>query len=598
MNRFIKFFKESRDLGLSKKIICIAIILFLGSVFFEAVGLSLIFPIISIFFTGEAFQNLIGNQTTIKSVIDFISSLGISVNKLNLILLLSTVIILRQFLIFFRATWSALMIAELIYKLRQRAFGNFLLSKEDLFNKKSSGNTVNDMSIEVNQAAAIMIKGIDLIGIITMFIVYISIMFYLSISLTLLTISSFVMTTYLLKGLWSKSAIVGGQITSNNRLFMSHVTQRFSNLRLLKLTGDVVYEKKFMDKITEEQRQKQFKAGYLVALTNSCIEPFIFILASLILYGAIEIFGQTLLDVGLFSLILIRGVPLARSGFAAWQAIEGKWASLRAIKKTIDDLASNKENFSGSHMFNTNATSVVFNKVSYRYNNEEKYVINAISFEINAGEIIALVGPSGAGKSTLIDLIPRLKIPESGEILINNININTLKLNDLRKNIAFLPQTPQILDGSIKDHIMFGNSEINDKDIWSSLKKAGCEGLVKNMNKGIDTQIGNNGVLLSGGERQRIDLARVLARNSSILILDEPSSNLDVLTENIINSAILEEQKQYNKTIIQIGHRLRSFKIFNKIIVLNNGMIEAIGSHDEVIKNSDWYSEAWLLSEK
>ena len=598
MNRFIKFFKESRDLGLSNKIIFIAITLFLGSVIFEAIGLSLIFPIISLFFAGDAVQNIIGSQTTVKAVIDFISSLGISANKLNLVILFTTVIFLRQFLIFFRAAWSALMIAELVYKLRKKAFGDFLLSKEDLFNKKSAGNTVNDMSIEVNQAAIIMIKGIDLIGIITMFIVYVCIMFYLSISLTLLTILSFFITTFLLKGLWSKSAAVGGQITSNNRLFMSHVTQRFSNLRLLKLTGDVVFEKKFMDKITEEQRQKQFKAGYLIALTNSCIEPFIFILAAFILYGAIEIFGKSLLDVGLFSLILIRGVPLARSGFSAWQGIESKWASLKAIKKTIDDFEKNKEDFSGSYTLNKDASSIAFNKVSYRYNNNGKYILNSISFEINAGEMIALVGPSGAGKSTLIDLIPRLKIPESGEILINNTNINTIQLNDLRKNIAFLPQTPQILDGSIKEHIMFGNSEIIDKDVVHALKKAGCEDLVNKMDKGIDTQIGNNGVLLSGGERQRIDLARVLARNSSILILDEPSSNLDVLTENIINNAILEEQKIYNKTIIQIGHRLRSFQIFNQIVVLNNGIIEAIGTHEKVLENSKWYNDAWLLSEK
>ena len=598
MTRFIKFFRESYELGLSKKIVLISMSLYLASVFFEAIGISLILPIISLFISGEAVESLVGNQTVVSSIIDFIESLGISPNKYNFIIIFIIVIICRQCVIFFRASWNASMIAKLVYDLRKKAFGRFLMTKEDFFKKESSGNTLNDMSVEVNQAAVIMIKGVEIIGIITMFIVYIGIMLYLSINLTLLTIFSFFIVAYLLKGLWSKSSTVGSQITLNNRVFMSHVTRRFSNLRLLKLTGDISFEKKLIENITIEQRKKQFKAGYLIALTNACIEPLIFILAAIILYGAIEVFGQSLIDIGLFSLILIRGVPLARTGFASWQGIEGKWASIKAISKTMKDLDNNKENFSGTNSLNASPPEIIFDKVSYSYDTRNKNTIDSITLKIEPGEIIALVGPSGSGKSTLIDFIPRLKIPDSGNILINKENINDINLADLRSNIGFLPQTPQILDGTIKDHVKFGNYKLSDAEILVSLKKAGLESMINKLEYGIDTNIGDNGVLLSGGEKQRVDLARVLARKASILILDEPASNLDLVTEDLIIKAILEEQKTHNKTIILIGHRLKAFKIFDKIIVLNHGIIEAFGSHDMVLRNSAWYKKAWLMGEQ
>jgi len=597
MKRFFKFFRESYELGLSKEIIIISIFLYIISVFFEAIGIALILPIISLFINGGAIESIIENQTSVKSIINYIDGIGITPNKHNFFIIFVIVILLRQLIIFIRVSYSAAMIAKLVYQLRKKAFGAFLLAKEDFFKNESAGNTVNDMSIEVNQAAIIMIKGVDVIGIITMFTMYIGIMLYLSINLTLLTIFSFFITIYLLKSLWSKSATVGSMITINNRLFMTHVTQRFSNLKLLKLTGDVNYEKKLINSITVEQRQKQFKAGYLIALTNSCVEPLIFILAAVILYVSIEVFGQSIIDIGLFSLILIRGVPLARSGFSAWQGIEGKWASLKAISKTIKDLKQNEENYKGKNFINSKAPTIIFDNVTYSYDTRTINAINSVSLKIKSGEVVGLVGASGSGKSTLIDFIPRLKIPDLGNVYINDTDVRNIKLDDLRKNISFLPQKPQILDGTIKEHIKFGNLNLRDNEVLLSLKKAGCQDLINKLEKGIETNIGDDGVLLSGGERQRIDLARVLARKSSILILDEPSSNLDPITENFITETILREQKSNNKTVIFIGHRLKSFKIFDKIIVLNNGKIEAFGTHHEVLKNSNWYKNAWILSE-
>ena len=155
-----------------------------------------------------------------------------------------------------------------------------------------------------------------------------------------------------------------------------------------------------------------------------------------------------------------------------------------------------------------------------------------------------------------------------------------------------MPQTPQILEGTLAEHVRYGNSKISDKLIIQSLEKAGCKQFLKKVNYNLNTKIGTEGAMLSGGERQRIDLARVLARNASLLILDEPSSNLDILTEEIINKAILNEIKSRPITVIVIGHRLKWFSLYDKIIVLKDGKIESLGGHNEVMKKSEWYRKA------
>jgi len=593
MKRFLKFFKEANDLGLTKTIIAITIFFYLGSVFFEAIGLALILPIVSFIFTGDGLDNLISSSEAVKKILYYIDYIGFPTDKYSLIALLIVMILFRQVMIFGRGCWSAATMAKLVYQLRRRLFGDFLQVKEDYFKNNSSGTTINDLSLEVFRASAIMIKGVDIIGILTMFLAYVVLMILLSPKLTFLVLFSFLFSVVILRGLWLQSAKVGRFLTANNREFMSHVVERFSNLRLLKLTGNQLFEQEYVYKITSEQRDKHFKSGLLIALTNSCIEPIIFISAACILFGAVEIFNQGLMNIGLFSIIMIRGVPLARTGFAAWQAIEGSWASLKAVSSTIENLVNNKEDVSGSKKLSFVPPEIRFEKVDFFYEGREKKIIDSVSLKIKSGLMVALVGHSGAGKSTLVDFLPRLKKPYRGNIFLDDTNINNINIHDLRRKIAFLPQTPQILNGSIRDHVCFGNPDIGDQDILMALEKAGCADLLEKLNFNIDTKVGSDGVLMSGGERQRLDLARVLARKAIILILDEPSASLDLITEQKIHEAINREREERAITVIVIGHRLKLFEKFDQIVVLKEGCIEAVGSHTEALKQSLWYKNAW-----
>ena len=593
MSRIINFYSDSMKLGMNKPILLVSMLLYFASVFFEAIGIFLILPLISLIFTDQGLEAYLGSQKLVMQIIEYIQLAGFGADKYTIATILFIAILLRQIVVFARACWNTAIMAKLVFYLRKQAFSKFLSVKENFFIDTSSGSTINDLTEEVQNTSNVIMGGVELIGICCIFVVYLFMMFYLSFIFTIFALSSFILTVLFLKKIWRQSSAVGTSITKNNRLFMIHIGQRFGNLRLLKLTGDEEHERFLVKKILSEQRKKQVKSGILISITNSCIEPIILIVGGTILYAAVAFLNQDLVNLGIFTIIMMRGIPMVRNAFSSWQTIETQWPSLKAVLHTFDNLDKNKEKYSGNKKLNAKiAPSIVFKSVDYSYKNREEKVIKSASFEIQAGELTAIIGPSGAGKSTIVDCLPRLKIPDRGNIYINDIDINELNLLNLRKNIGFLAQEPQIIEGSIKDHISFGSTNIKDEDIIKAMIKVNCAPLLDRLEDGINTNIGANGAKLSGGERQRIDLARVLARKTPILILDEPASNLDAITEKAIYDAISNEKKDRPITVIVIGHRLKWFKNFDKVIIINEGIVEYSGSHDEAIKTSEWYSSA------
>ena len=232
---------------------------------------------------------------------------------------------------------------------------------------------------------------------------------------------------------------MGRSIALNNRLFVSHLGQRFTNSRLLKLTADEMLEAIKMKKIINSQKNDRIKSGILVAITNSAVEPIILLTGVIVLSGAVLVFDQNLANLGLFTIILIRGVPLVRNIFAQLQKLEVNWYALKAIIDTFKKLDECREDNIGKRLLsNLKAPEIKFQKVDYKYKYRKEKAINSISFKIPSGSLTAIIGPSGAGKSTIIDCIPRLKAPKNGKIFINNVNIKNYDLFSLRKSIGFI----------------------------------------------------------------------------------------------------------------------------------------------------------------
>jgi len=239
---------------------------------------------------------------------------------------------------------------------------------------------------------------------------------------------------------------------------------------------------------------------------------------------------------------------------------------------------------------------VRFENVSFRYDDNDELVLKNFSLDIEPGETVAILGATGSGKSTLINLIPRFYDPTSGTITIDDIDIRTVTLESLRKQIGIVLQDTFLFATSLKDNIAYGRTNATEEEIIAAAKAANIHNFIDSLPKGYDTEVGERGVTLSGGEKQRVAIARALLMNPKILILDDSTSSVDTETEHLIQNAITTLVK--DRTTFVIAQRLSTVKRANKIVVLENGEIIEQGTHDELLKKGGIYTEIYNMQFK
>lgn len=223
---------------------------------------------------------------------------------------------------------------------------------------------------------------------------------------------------------------------------------------------------------------------------------------------------------------------------------------------------------------------ITFDDVSFYYK-KDVYVLHNISFEVKKGETIALVGNSGGGKTTIVNLLPRFYNTKGGDIKIDETSIYKIKIDDLRANIAVVFQDNFLFEGTIRDNIMIGNLNATKEELQQAIKNSYLDDFINSLEKGLDTPIGERGVLLSGGQKQRIGIARAFLKNAPILVLDEATSALDNQAEHIVQQAIDNLMK--DRTVFVIAHRLSTIQNADKIAVINHGYLTEMGTHDELL---------------
>ena len=234
-----------------------------------------------------------------------------------------------------------------------------------------------------------------------------------------------------------------------------------------------------------------------------------------------------------------------------------------------------------------NKCNIEFKNVSFKYDRTEEKAVNNVNIQALGGSMTAFVGHSGAGKSTIINLIPRFYTPQNGKILVDGQNIENINLNSLRKNISLVSQDVILFDDTIISNISYANDNASEKEIYEACKFAAADEFINQLPQKYNTKVGENGLRLSGGQKQRISIARAVLKNSPIILLDEATSSLDAVSEEIVQNAIKNLTK--NKTTLVIAHRLSTIHNADKIIVLKKGKIVDQGKHDDLIKNCEEY---------
>jgi ATP-binding cassette subfamily B protein len=286
--------------------------------------------------------------------------------------------------------------------------------------------------------------------------------------------------------------------------------------------------------------------------------------------------------------------PVASLGWVSSmvQEAEASQKRLNEFLKIEPEIKNNNNNSSDIQ------GSISFEDVSFTYQDTNIQALKNVTFTVKKGETLAILGKTGSGKSTILSLISRLYDVTDGRITIDQNEISTLNLNDLRNNIGIVPQDAFLFSDTIKNNIKFGNQNATDEEVIEAAKSAVVHDNIITFNKQYDTILGERGITLSGGQKQRVSIARAIIKQPAILLFDDCLSAVDTETEETILNNLFEICK--DKTTIIVSHRVSSAKNADKIIILEDGKIIQQGSHNQLINQEGYYASLYLkqLSEK
>lgn len=384
--------------------------------------------------------------------------------------------------------------------------------------------------------------------------------------------------------LFRRNRQVSGEITS----VMQEV---ITSIPVVKLFGKETHEverfatknQEVCDILINTSKVSSFWMPYVGFLTSVAAALVLLIGGSLVIDGKLTV--GTLIAYTSYLGLLAR--PIRQSGFLI-SRIQSSAASGERIFEILDTVSNVKEK-DDAIILQSVQGKITFEDVYFGYGKDP--LLKDVNLEISAEEMVAFVGPTGAGKSTLISLIPRFYDPQKGRILLDGVDIREYTLKSLRSKIGFVLQETFLFDGTIRENISYGKPEASLTEVRKAAQAAEIDEFIMSLPLQYETPIGERGIRLSGGQRQRLAIARVLLVDPPILILDEPTANIDAKTEAKMERALLTVTK--NRTTLIIAHRLWAIKNANRIFVIEEGKITASGSHEELITKEGFYQTAY-----
>jgi len=587
-----------RALEIRRGHVALLVVLQIFGTCLEGIGLGIFVPILHLISGGAGQLAGESSDPILRSIQALFSAFGLPLTLEVLLGAAVALLILRQVFLFLRNAMLGMMQERVKRVLRDKLFDRYMHADIAYHDSENSGSIINAMTTETQIAAVTVLAPIMLSNVAIVGVVYFGLMLLVSVNMTLVSAATMAVTGLLLNQVIKRSRRAGNELAQTNRRISDFLIGRVQSLRLVRLVGNEQAETERTHGISRRIYDIGFRIIYLGASLSVLLEPIVVSAAIAILYVGITFFGMQLAEIGFFVVILLRLLPIAKDVTRLQQQYAAGYGSMRSLYRRLVDMEQAKEDRSGSKAFPKPLTKgIVFERVQFEFPDSSARgahrALRGIDLMIQAGRMTALVGVSGAGKSTLIDLLPRLRVPTTGRILVDGTPLGEIEMASLRASISYVPQMPRIVEPTPRAHIRYGNGELSEAAVEDAARNAGAHEFIMRLPKGYDTPLGEEGRLLSGGERQRLDLARALARGAPILILDEPTSNLDAESEFKLQEALRRLRQRGDTTMVVIAHRLATVIQADTIFVLREGRIEASGTHARLIDLSPWYARAF-----
>ncbi len=483
-------------------------------------------------------------------------------------------------------------VSEEVRKILQKdMLTSFIKADSEIIESKHSGNYISNINFDVSQITrmlgeaylSIFKDGLTLICLLV-------VMFIQNWQLALIAIIMIPLASITAKILGKRMGKVTTEVQEKSGDLNRYLVDLFRNHKIIKIFQRENFEENRSEIFVDNLREKSAKisavyirsAPVMEILTGIMIAILIFYSGKLIISGELEI--QNFFSFLAAMMLAYQPVKtLTKVNLVISQGFAGA-ARILPIIDIHNEINLNED----KDKFNISEGNIIFDNINFAYKaNLKNKVLQNISAKFAGGKMTALVGHSGSGKSTLLNMIPRIYVPTTGSIHLDNQDISKFNLASLRSQISIVDQNTTLFDDTVLNNIKYARPEASDKEVFEAAEQSMCKEFIDNLDNGFDTIIGENGVKLSGGEKQRLSIARAFLKKSKIILLDEATSSLDSETEQKIQKAL--NQLTLNKTTIVIAHRLSTILNSDNIYVVDNGKIIDSGTHEELLDQSSVY---------
>jgi len=508
------------------------------------------------------------------------------------LLLIFTLRTFGTFLSEFGMAWVS---RTVVYNLRNEMFAKFMVLPVSYYDNTTSGKLQSKMIYDVEQLAEASSGVIRILVQDTITIVWLlGVMLALSVNLTLILLATVPIVGLVVTLVSKRFRRYSRRIQASMGTVSDVSEESVEANREIKIFGGQDYESKKFDDINAHNRKQYLKFAATNALSVPIIQQIVASAFALIVYLAANDDVTNSLKVGQFASFLLSMILLMQHAKRLTTVNAALQRGIAAAQSVFQFLDLDVEVDQGTQKVEKMKGNVQFKNVSFQYNAQNDTVLKNINLDIKAGQSVAFVGRSGAGKTSLVSLLPRFYNVTDGELVIDGIETRDLSLLDLRQNIALVSQHVTLFNDTIAHNIAYGALEdATDERILAAAKAAHAYEFIKKLPNKFETIVGDNGLLLSGGQRQRLAIARAFLKDAPILILDEATSALDTESERYIQDAMADLLK--DRTTFIIAHRLSTIENVDLIVVMDQGEIVEVGSHNELLKKNGIYTELHKL---